>query len=446
MTDNFEPEPKIVFAVSLGCPKNLVDTEVMLGALAGNGYEIASDPDVADIIIVNTCGFISDAVSESRTTIEEMTKICDQKPDALLIVAGCLAEREKENLKADFPRIDMLIGTSSYADIAAIIEKRKVSSFAPQTFMHDHTHPRLLATMPWTAYLKIAEGCSNRCSYCLIPSLRGPLRSREPESLVREARDLASIGVRELIVVAQDITRYGYERGEKDALAELLPRLADIDGIHWIRLMYAYPDMIDRKLAKTIGEIDRVCKYLDMPVQHIDDDILKAMNRHGGSDAIRRAVDVLRSEVPGISLRTTVIAGFPGETDEQFQRLLRFIEQTGFDRLGAFAYSPEKGTPAAGMSGIPDEELRNRRRDTIMQVQQEISLYINRELIGGRVEVLVEDVEETEDGDIIFSGRSGRDAPHIDGCVYFDGDAEQGDFVCVEIDNADEYDLEGSVI
>ncbi|MFA6449959.1 MAG: 30S ribosomal protein S12 methylthiotransferase RimO [bacterium] len=451
---NRRKQAPAVAAVSLGCSKNLVDTEVMLGALATAGYAIASEPADADIIIVNTCGFISAAVDESKSVISEMAALKSSGEAGLLVVAGCLAERERSALFDEFPEIDLIVGTSSYPEIVELLETECSESFSPQNFLHDHRHPRLLATPPWTAYLKIAEGCSNRCSYCAIPSLRGAYRSRTPDSLLQEAASLAAIGVRELILVAQDTTRYGTDLKIRNALPALLNRLSDIDGIHWIRLMYAYPERVNKQLAEAIAGIPKVCSYLDIPIQHIDDKILTAMNRRGGSDAVRRAVALLKENVPGICLRTTVLVGFPGETDSQFNRLLRFMEETEFDRLGAFAYSPEPGTPASVLPRQISESVKNERVKAIMELQSEISLKKNRELVGRELEIIVEcekisiarEVGISKRKKTYGAGRSYRDAPEIDGLIYFTGVAAAGDFARVIIQDAEEYDLYGKII
>jgi len=434
---------KTVSVVSLGCSKNLVDTEVMLGALAAAGYVPGVEPEGADVVLVNTCAFIREAVEESLEVLEELSALRREGDCGKLVVAGCLPQREKERLGEKFPEIDLLIGTSSYPDIVSLLEGAAGSVFSPCDFLHDHTYPRLLVTAPWTAYLKIAEGCSNRCSYCLIPSLRGAYRSREPESLAAEAEGLVEIGVRELVLVAQDTTRYGRDPGGGSMLPGLLHRISRIDGIKWIRVMYAYPELVDTGLASAIAEIPEVCNYLDMPVQHIDPQILGAMNRRGGPDAIYRAIETLRSTVPGLCLRTTVLTGFPGETERQFDRLLDFIGKTRFDRLGAFGFSPEEGTAAAAMPGqLPRDEI-DRRVDAVMRAQQEISLEINQSLAGSELEVLVEETGVDENNNAYSAGRTYRDAPDIDGLFILHREEEPGEFITARVTSADEYDLEG---
>ncbi len=446
-----KPRAPIVAAVSLGCPKNTVDTEVMLGALAVAGCDFSADPASADIIIVNTCGFIKPAAEESASVIGEMAELKRARPEITLVVAGCLAQKERSALSKSFPEIDLLIGTSSYPKIVDLLQSSASSHFAKTTFIHNHTHPRLLATPPWTAYLKIAEGCSNRCSYCAIPKLRGPFRSRTAASIEREASDLAAIGVRELVLVAQDTTRFGSSDASHGALPELLSRLSGINGIEWLRVMYAYPDLVDERLAKAIASNPKVCRYIDLPVQHIDNAILKAMNRRGGAAAVKRSISLLRSAVPDISIRSSVIVGFPGETETRFQRLLDFIAEARFDKLGAFAYSPETGTPAASMKNAVPEEIKAERLAAAMELQQKISCEKNRELRGKTLKVLVESVLKPmksagKNRVALCCGRSERDAPEIDGVVRFEGNAAPGTFVNVKITRSDEYDLFGKLI
>ncbi len=443
-----------IAAVSLGCSKNLVDTEVMIGAFAQAGCIPVSDPEEADIVVVNTCGFIQDAVAESESVIEEMAVLKRARGRMKLIVAGCLAERTRACLREKYPEIDLLVGASAYIDVVRLTESGAGECFKPLIAQHDHGNPRLLATPPWSAYLKIADGCSNSCSYCMIPSLRGGYRSRMPDSLLREAKSLARIGVREIVLVAQDVTSYGHDLGGHPALYELLEKISNIDGMHWIRIMYAYPELIDAKLVQTISKLPKVCRYIDMPIQHIDDKILKAMNRRGGKDAIQRAVALLRETLPDVCIRTTVMVGFPGETDTQFGRLMDFVESARFDRLGAFSYSPEERTPAARLPlQIPDD-VKEARRDAIMRRQQKISFENNRRFIGDVLEVLAEGTV-VSGKDVLTKGRRAaksnvgrtyRDAPEIDGVVYFTGAAAPGEFAPVLIEDADEHDLFGTVL
>ncbi len=437
---------KTVAAVSLGCNKNLVDTEVALGALASAGYIVGAEPCDADIIIVNTCGFIESAVEESLGVIDDMIEAKKEGKCSKLVVMGCLAERFRTDLRDDvegFDEIDLLVGTSSYPRIIELLESGATEDFAPQKFIHTHEDPRFPATLPWSMYLKIAEGCSNQCAYCRIPSLRGPYRSRTPESLEVEAAALVGIGARELILIAQDTTRYGTDLVPKTSLPELLGRLNGMDNLRRLRVMYMYPELVTDALAEAVAKLSKVCNYIDMPIQHIDDDILDSMKRRGGSSAVRRAIETLRSYVPDICIRTTVMVGYPGETKEQYEKLIEFLREARFDRLGAFTYSPEDGTPAAGMPDQVPDEVKVARYNRLMELQQEISLRKNESLIGSTLEVLVDEVDE-ESGNICY-GRSYRDAPDIDGCVEIEGAAEPGTFVHVKITGAGEYDLFGKI-
>lgn len=435
---------KKVSAVSLGCDKNRVDTERMLGMLGAAGYVAGAEPEDADIIIVNTCAFIADAVDESHEIIEEMVALKKSGSCEKLIVAGCLPERDSKDLMIRFPEVDLLVGAR---EIGTILKKLRESEGVilenAAADEQDSTAPRLITTMPWRAYLKISEGCSNSCSYCMIPAIRGPYRSFAPDILVAEARQLADMGVKELTVVAQDSTRYGSDvKNFGCNLSGLLEKLASIDGIKWIRLMYAYPELVDKQLAATIASLGSVCKYIDMPVQHISGEILTAMKRRGGPDAIRGAIDLLRDASPDICIRTTLMVGFPGETDAHFRELVKFVEETRFDRMGVFPYSMEKGTAAATMPGQLIYKTKNERLHELMTLQQEISLEKNETLVGQKMTVLIEDVDE-EDGEKFSVGRTYRDAPDIDGMFFLDRVVEPGTFVEATVIAAGEYDLRG---
>lgn len=432
---------KKIAAVSLGCDKNRVDTERMLGILGAAGYAPGAEPEDADIIIINTCAFIADAVDESHETIEEMVSLKKSGSCEKLIVAGCLPERDRNDLMTRFPEVDLLVGAR---EIETVLKKLRESegTSSDADVESAASAPRMITTAPWRAYLKISEGCSNSCSYCTIPSIRGPYRSIDPAALVAEAKQLAAMGVKELTVVAQDTTRYGSDADFGCDLSDLLKRLSDIDGVKWIRLMYAYPELVDRKLAATIAATKNICNYIDMPVQHISGEILSAMKRRGGPDAIRRAIDVLRGECPDISIRTTLMVGFPGETDDHFKELMKFVEETRFDRLGAFPYSIEKGTAAASM---PDQHIfktKNERLHQIMTLQQEISLEKHEALVGRNMTVLVEDVDE-EDGEAFSVGRTYMDAPDVDGLFFLDRVVTPGTFIESKVIAAGEYDLRG---
>lgn len=436
--------------VSLGCPKNLVDAEVMLGCLAKEQYEITTDEHEADIIIVNTCSFIGDAKKESIDTILDLA---DRKHDGrckLLIVTGCLPQRYQEELAAELPEVDIFIGTADYPRIAGIIaEKRGVAEqlryISDPNYIFDESLPRLKSSPAYTAYLKIAEGCSNCCSYCVIPSLRGALRSRPLDNLLMEARTLVSNGAREINLIAQDITAWGRDLPGSPTLEELIRELAKIAGLRWIRLLYAYPDGITDGLIEIIKNEPKVCKYLDIPIQHISDPILKRMNRRSTEPQIRELISRLRSEIPEIALRTSLIVGFPGETDEDFSTLLHYVEETQFDRLGVFCYSREEGTPAAGMEDQVSERVKRDRYKKLMKVQARLSFKRNRRLIDTEEEVIVEGY--SDETDLLLKGRSSRQAPDIDGQVYITaGNANVGDIVRLRITDSSDYDLIGEIV
>lgn len=439
-----------VSMVSLGCPKNLVDAEVMLGCLAKDQYEITTDEHEADIIIVNTCSFIGDAKKESIDTILDLA---DRKQDGrckLLIVTGCLPQRYQEELAAELPEVDIFIGTADYPRIAGIIaEKRGVAEqlryISDPNYIFDESLPRLKSSPAYTAYLKIAEGCSNCCSYCVIPSLRGALRSRPMDNLLMEARTLVSNGAREINLIAQDITAWGRDLPGSPTLEELIRELAKIAGLRWIRLLYAYPDGITDGLVEIIKNEPKVCKYLDIPIQHISDPILKRMNRRSTEPQIRELISRLRSEIPEIALRTSIIVGFPGETDEDFRTLLHYVEETQFDRLGVFCYSREEGTPAAGMEDQVSERVKRDRYKKLMKVQARLSFKRNRRLIDTEEEVIVEGY--SDETDLLLKGRSSRQAPDIDGQVYITaGNANVGDIVRLRITDSSDYDLIGEIV
>lgn len=439
-----------VSMVSLGCPKNLVDAEVMLGFLAKDRYEITTDEREADIIIVNTCSFIKEAKQESIDTILDLA---DRKKDAkcrLLIVTGCLPQRYQEELASELPEVDIFIGTGDYPRIAEIIEEKRDTTeqlryIGDPNYLYDADLPRLNSSPYYSAYLKIAEGCSNCCSYCVIPSLRGGFRSRSMDKLLEEARGLVAKGVKELNLIAQDITRYGGDLPARPTLEQLVEELAKIDGVRWIRLLYAYPDGITDALIDLIKREEKVCKYLDIPLQHISDPILKQMNRRGGEAEIRRLITRLREEIPGMAIRTSFIVGFPGETEEDFKKLLHFVEETQFDRLGVFCYSREEGTPAADMEEQVSERVKRERHKKLMKAQARVSFKRNRALINTVEQVMVEGFsEETE---LLLRGRSARQAPDIDGMVYITaGNAQVGDIVNLKITDSSDYDLIGEII
>ena len=439
---------KNIGLVSLGCPKNLVDSELMLGALKGHGYKIVTDSDQAQIIIVNTCGFIESAKQESINTIIEMAEY-KKRSCELLIVTGCLAQRYRQMILDEIPEVDAVLGTGSYSEIAEVINHA-----------YEGTHPalygdlegtkylegdRVLSTGNGYAYLKIAEGCDNCCTYCIIPSLRGRFRSRKIEDILHEAQKLAAAGIKEVVLVAQDTTRYGLDIYGKKQLTELIRKLSMLDGIEWIRLLYCYPEEIDERLIQEIASNNKVCKYLDIPIQHASDPVLKRMARRGKSSDTAMLLDKLRKQIPDIVLRTTLIVGFPGESEEDFDILYEFVKKYRFDRLGVFMYSKEEDTPAAKMKEQIPSGTKKKRHTKLMKLQSQISAELNAERLGRTYQVLVEGV--SEDG-IFYFGRSYAEAPDIDGLIYFTSKEplEIGQMVYVEILNSEDYDLTGEVI
>lgn len=439
-----------VSLVSLGCPKNLVDAEVMLGYLSRDSYEVTTDETQADIIVVNTCSFIKEAKQESIDTILDLA---DRKHDArcrLLIVTGCLPQRYQEELAKELPEVDIFIGTGDYPRIAEIIAEKRTTSeqlcyTGDPNFVYNDELPRLQSSPHYTAYLKIAEGCSNNCAYCVIPLLRGAMRSRQMASLLTEAKQLVAGGVKELNLIAQDITAYGKDLPDAPTLEMLISELAKLEGLKWIRLLYAYPDGVTDSLISLIKNEPKVCKYLDLPIQHISDPILKRMKRRSGEQDIRTLIGKLRSEIPDIAIRTSLIVGFPGETTEDFKKLLQFVEETRFDRLGVFCYSREEGTPAAEMADQVSERIKRERHKKLMRTQARVSFKHNRTLVDTEEEVLVEGYsEETE---LLLKGRSSRQAPDVDGLVYITaGNANVGDIVRLKITDSSDYDLIGEIV
>jgi ribosomal protein S12 methylthiotransferase len=444
---NTEMIPKFAL-ISLGCAKNLVNSEQMLYLLTEAGYEPVSEPGDADFAVINTCGFIDAAKSEAIDTILETSKLKINDPDYKIIVTGCLSERYKDSIHSELPEIDGLLGVGSFGKIAecaeAVLSGSFYSSFENSSAPVDEI-PRVLTTGPSWAYLRIAEGCDNFCSFCAIPYIRGRYRSRKMENIIEEAEDLADHGVKELIVIAQDITRYGTDLYGRHKLSELIRKLSDIPGIGWIRLHYLYPDQFDDELIEEIASNPKVCKYLDIPIQHINNEVLERMNRHGDKNTIIDAIKRLRERVPDITLRTTVITGFPGETEEQFEELCEFIKETKFDRLGAFAYSREEDTPAYDFEDQIDEQVKQDRCDKIMALQSEISETLNKKKLRTTVKVLCEGFDGATGA---YVGRSQADAPDVDGKIFFDLDKGQGlhnegDFVNVRITDYYDYDLVG---
>lgn len=431
--------------ISLGCAKNRVDTENMLGILAEKGYTFVTSSEEADVIIINTCGFIQPAKEESIEEILGQVIVKNQYKNKKIIVAGCLAQRYSDELASEIPEVDAIIGTEYYSKIDEIVEgclkgKKYVCNDRLQ-WEADRALPRILTTPKATAYLKIAEGCDNFCSYCAIPQIRGRYRSRTIDSLYEEAVRLANAGTKELIVIAQDISRFGYDMGNRNALIELLDKLASIDSIKWIRLLYCYPDRIDTNLIKAIKNNSKVCHYIDIPIQHVNTNILKAMNRNTTSDDIKRVLDNIRTIIPDVIIRTSYMVGFPGEGEREFNELLDFIQTYPIEHVGVFMYSQEEGTRAAKLPDQIDDEEKLRRRNLLMATQQRISKRLNRRWVGGKYDVLI----EGRDSEEVYFGRSYGQAPEVDGKVYLFSDRElaQGDFVEVEIKKAYNYDLLG---
>lgn len=436
---------KKIGLVSLGCAKNRVDSENMLGMLREKGFEIVSDPAAADALFVNTCGFIESAKEESIEAILEMAQY-KRRDGVKLFVTGCLAQRYPEALMSEIPEIDGLLGVAEYARLYDMIEQAEAGGRPCYTsdgarFLNT---PRVLTTPSYSAYVKIGDGCDNRCTYCAIPLIRGKYASRPFDDIVEECRRLAEGGVTEITLIAQDTSRYGCDMGDGHyQLPELLEAVSAIGGVHWVRVLYCYPDSTDDRLLDAIQNLPKVAPYLDLPLQHIDDALLRRMNRRGNADWIKSRIAECHRR--GITLRTTMIVGFPGETDAQFETLLDFVKAARFDRLGAFTYSAEEGTPAAAMPDQVDEDVKRARLDQLMMLQQSISMEVNQARVGTACEVLVDGFDE-ESGR--FYGRSLLEAPESDGCIWLEAGREltPGEYVNVEITGADAYDLEGRVV
>jgi len=432
--------------ISLGCAKNQVNSEQMLWLLHDAGYEIRPDLDGVDVAIVNTCGFIESAKSEAIDNILELAQLKQEGKVKKIIVAGCLAERYREEMRTELPEVDAILGVGSFGDIVAAVEdvmaEREASRFGDRNAPVDEGD-RVITTGPGWAYLKIAEGCDNRCAYCVIPDIRGRYRSRPLENILREARELPGLGVKELIVVAQDITRYGTDLYGRRALAELLRALAAIDGIRWIRLHYLYPDEIDDELIDVIAGEEKIVKYLDIPIQHINTGILKRMNRRGTGEEIRALFGKLRERIPDLVLRTSLIVGLPGEGEAEFEELCTFLREAKIQRAGVFPYSPEEGTPAAAMPDRCTEEEARRRAELIEDLQSRVMDEFNDRCIGRRLEVLCEGFDRLA---ACWYGRSWADSPDIDGKVFFTGKAVPGEFVTVRIDDVLDGDLLGETL
>ena len=434
--------------ISLGCPKNQVDAERMLAQLDKNEFEIADCYDGVDAVIINTCGFIDAAKQEAIENILEMAELKEEGTVGKIIVTGCLAERHKDEIFNEMPEVDAVIGIGAEGRIAElvknVIEGERIYVM-PCNEELPLTGERLLTTPEHWSYLKIADGCSNRCTYCAIPSIRGNFRSVEFETLVEEARALAQAGTKELLLIAQDTTNYGIDLYGKLRLPELLDALCEIDGIEWIRMLYCYPDKITDELLETMARQPKVLHYIDLPLQHADDNILKAMNRRGNGDFLRDTIRRIREAMPDAVIRTTFIVGFPGEAEKEFENLEVFVNEIEFDRLGCFAFSPQEGTPAYDMENQIEEDVKLRRGEIIMQDQLEIVTLKNQEKIGKTFRVLVEDYDGYSDS---YKGRTYMDAPEIDGCISFttEKNYEVGDFADVVVIGENDYDLIGKDI
>lgn len=439
---------KILF-ISLGCDKNLVDTEVMLGMLASRGYEMTNDEQEADIIVINTCCFIHDAKEESIQNILEMAEYKKNGSAKALIVTGCMAERYRQEILDEIPEVDEVLGTTAYDRIldavdAALAGQHEVMTADLDALPLPETK-RLVTTGGHFAYLKIAEGCDKHCTYCIIPKIRGNFRSVPMERLLKEAQDLAEQGVKELILVAQETTLYGKDLYGEKALPKLLRELCKISGIRWIRILYCYPEEITDELIQVMKEEPKICHYLDLPIQHANDTILKRMGRRTSKQELIDIVQKLRKEIPDICLRTTLITGFPGETQEQHEEVMEFIDTLEFDRLGAFTYSPEEDTPAATFEDQIDEEVKEDRQADIMELQQEIAFDKAEDMIGREVLVMIEGKVADENA---YVGRTYRDAPNVDGLIFINTDVEliSGDFAKVKVTGALDYDLIGELM
>ena len=439
---------KILF-ISLGCDKNLVDSEVMLGLLDSKGYQIVDDETEADIIVINTCCFIHDAKEESIQTILEMAELKTEGKLKALIVTGCLAQRYQQEIIDEIPEVDAVLGTTSYDKIVEAIEEALAGN-GHVTMESIDALPlvdtkRLVTTGGHFAYLKIAEGCDKHCTYCIIPKLRGNFRSVPMERLIKEAEELADAGVKELILVAQETTLYGKDIYGEKSLHKLLKELCKVDGIQWIRVLYCYPEEIYDELIQTIKEEEKICKYLDLPIQHASDRILKRMGRRTNKQQLIDLVEKLRREIPEITLRTTLITGFPGETEEDHEEVMEFVDTMEFDRLGVFTYSPEEDTPAATMPEQIDEEVKEDRQAEIMELQQDIVFEQAENMVGREVLVMIEGKVADENA---YVGRTYMDAPNVDGLIFVESDEElmSGDFAKVRVTGALEYDLIGEII
>ena len=439
--------------VSLGCARNLVDSEVMAGLLDKNNYQMVAEPADADVVLVNTCGFIGPAKEESIETILDVSRLKEAGKVKKLVVAGCLSQRYPEELAKELPEVDFFIGTGEVPRIVEILREHDADSSRRRyvgvpSYIYDHDTPRLRVTPSYSAFLKVSEGCDHKCAFCIIPQLRGPHRSRSIGSVVEETRSLAENGVKEINLIAQDLTAYGRDRKDGTTLYRLLEAMAQVDGIHWIRLLYAYPNFLDQPLLEVVRDNDKICKYFDIPFQHISRSVLQRMRRGKSGSMVHEAVQRLRAAIPGLTLRTSLIVGFPGETEADFNELLDFVEETEFERLGVFKYSAEEGTAAAAMTNGVTEEEKERRWQEIMDVQSSISRKKNEALIGSIQRVMIDAVELDSDE---VTGRTQAHAPEVDGVVYIENleshaglpGIQAGEMIDVKIIGASDYDLIG---
>ena len=442
-------QPKQKFSmISLGCARNLVDSEVMSGLLVQDHYEMVQEPAEADVVLINTCGFIDAAKAESIDTIVEISRLKQEGALRRLVVAGCLSQRYPQELATELPEVDLFIGTGEIPRIVDILREHERNQSRRQyvgipEYLYDHVTPRLRHTPSYTAFVKVSEGCDHKCAFCIIPKLRGPHRSRSIESVVKEATMLAQSGVKEINLIAQDLTAYGRDRKDGTTLYGLLKELVHVPDLVWIRLLYAYPNFLDSPLLDLIDTSEKICKYIDIPFQHVSAGILKSMRRGKSGSAVQATVEKLRESISGLTLRSSLIVGFPGETEEDFQALLDFVERTRFERLGVFKYSIEEGTAAASLADHVDEEEKERRWQEVMDLQASISRNKNEALIGSIQRVIIDGIDET--GQLI--GRTQGHAPEVDGAVYLQNPAslETGDFADVKITEALEYDLIGEI-
>jgi ribosomal protein S12 methylthiotransferase len=438
-----------VHLISLGCPKNTADSELMLGALVRAGFEVTMDPQQAQVLLVNTCAFIEPAKKESIDAILSAAEVKKNGAGKRLVVAGCLSQRYGSELREQFPEVDIFVGTGNFLDLPELLRRSERPELRPIPYagaahlLPVAAAPRIRTGDPFSAYLKLSEGCDHRCAFCIIPKIRGRHESRALDDLVEEARQLAAGGVREINLIAQDLTAYGRDLEPRASLAALLHRLAPIEGIRWIRLLYCYPNFVTDELLAAIARLEKVVKYIDMPLQHADDAMLRAMKRERSADGLRRLLERVRAAIPGVALRTSFIVGFPGETEAAFATMVDFVREQQFDRVGVFTYSREENTAACDLAGQLPEAIKRRRRAELMEVAADISLARNRDLVGRELEVMVEGAAPGRATRL--RARTSAQAPEIDGMVLLSGEAEPGEIVRARIERASTYDLHGRI-